>query len=309
MTPITPLESALLSLAQPVIASAAVAILGALVLAARKWLAAHPKTVPLSDVMDVAGQALEAAVKTVGGGTWPPNAAAWKQAEQSTFAVVLAHKGQLEEDAIAELKTLCSTAVALKAGQPVTAPGGATVAMPTPIKALLPLVLALGLAVPARAQSAAPPVQTAPASSASPATGAATLKLSAVDWKTVNFQHGPSLPLIVLNPKDIHPISVAPGAGYYAGACFGQAVLNGAHAGLLCASGQAFLSVISPAGTSEGGVQVALMAGVLANAIAVGPLLTPWTAAGNGFLQAGRPGTSWAATLDPVSIYHLLGGP
>lgn len=163
-------------------------------------------------------------------------------------------------------------------------------------------------AQPAASPASAPPAQPAlaPAASTAPGAGAASLSLSAIDWKTVTFQHGPSLPLIVLDPKNPHPLEVAPGAGYYAGACFGQ--VASLHAGLLCVSAQAFAQIIAPQGEPEGGVQLAFMGGLLNNAAAFGPVLTPWTANGHGFLQLGRPGTSFAATIDPVTVYHLLGG-
>lgn len=191
------------------------------------------------------------------------------------------------------------------------APGGAGVNLPSPKGFGLLAFLCLS-ALPARAQVMAPATpSTGSAAAAATPSGASTLRLptlGAIDWKTVVFSHGPSLPLIEINPRNPHPIEVAPGAGYSAGACFGQLEIGSVQTSLLCASGQAFLSVISPAGEPEGAVKIALMLGTLGNLIALGPLLTPWTASGGGFLQLGRPGTSWVASIDPVRAWHLLGG-
>jgi hypothetical protein len=171
------------------------------------------------------------------------------------------------------------------------------------------LLLGTLCALPARAQTPAAPASTAVSSPASTAPAAGTsLALPPINWNVITFQHGPSAQLFLIDPKNPHPVEVPAGEGYSAGAGFGQLTLNGASVSLLNVSGQAFLSIIAPQGQAEGGVEVAFMLGFLSNAVAVGPLLTPYVADGTGFLQGGRPGTKWVATVNPVALWHLLGG-
>lgn len=344
---------AALPLVWPLLVAVVTGLVTAVALHWRLALARNPKTVPLADVLDVAGQAVEAAIKASG-----PTPAALKQAEDAAFAVLKAHEGQLEDDAVAELKALCSQAVALKAGSVVTAPGGASVAIPAPkaagfvdlrillalgtfglgalfgwaarvtysewrsrrgrwpLKSVTIALLACCLSLPARAQTgaaapASPGLHAAvapPASTAAPSTSTA-LTLPAVDWKTVTFWHGPSFQAFAVNPKSLHPIEVPAGVGYCAGVGLGQAVLNGEHVSLVVVSVEGFLAIVTdPGGQPAGGVQVAPTVGFLGNAVAVGPLLTPYAADGSGFLTGGRPGTSWLVAANPIALWHLLGG-
>lgn len=216
----TAILSSLLTVLLPLLATALTAAISAAVLAWRKHLVANAKTVPLADAVDIAGQALDAAVKSVGGGKWPPSAAAWKQAEDATFSVLKAHKGDLEDDALAELKALCSTAVALKAGQPVTTPGGGTVAMPTPkglahlgLLAVLCLAIAAGLLVALGAQAA-------PSCAAGQVTNPYTSTCEA-QFKEGQFSHGPMLSGFLFRLQD--PATHQP-ADYSFGAGVGYSV-------------------------------------------------------------------------------------
>ncbi len=128
-----PIESAALSLAFPLLAAALCAAVTAGALALRKYTVQHPKLLPLTDVIDIAGQALEAGIKAAGASG--PTPASIKAAETATFNVVAAHKGELEADAANELRALCSHAVALKAGgELVTTRVGVSIVMPTPVK-------------------------------------------------------------------------------------------------------------------------------------------------------------------------------
>ena len=81
-----------------------------------RFLSSHPKTVPLADVLDICGQALEAAIKAEGAAG--PTSWSIARAEQAALAVLTAHRPQLEGDALAELEVLVTSAVALKAGTP-----------------------------------------------------------------------------------------------------------------------------------------------------------------------------------------------
>ena len=81
-----------------------------------RFLSSHPKTVPLADVLDICGQALEAAIKAEGAAG--PTSLSIVRAEQAALAVLTAHRPQLEGDALAELKALVTSSVALKAGTP-----------------------------------------------------------------------------------------------------------------------------------------------------------------------------------------------
>ena len=117
-----------LPLLWPLLATTLVAILGAAFLALRAHLAKSQRWFPLADVADLAGQALDAAVKAAGAAGPTPQAIS--AAETALFNALKAHRGQMEADAEAELRLLCTHAVALKAGAPVTAPGGGTVVLP-----------------------------------------------------------------------------------------------------------------------------------------------------------------------------------
>jgi hypothetical protein len=81
-----------------------------------RFLSSHPKTVPLADVLDICGQALEAAIKAEGAAG--PTSWSIVRAEQAALAVLTAHRPQLEGDALAEIEVLVTSAVALKAGTP-----------------------------------------------------------------------------------------------------------------------------------------------------------------------------------------------
>ncbi len=133
---------ALLPLLWPALASIALSLLTWGILEARKTLAEHARTVPLSDVADIAGQALEAAVKAAGAAG--PTPAAIKAAEQAAFNLIAAQRGQLEADALAELHALVSHAVALKAGAPISLPSGVVANAPAPREGFA-LVPVLGL--------------------------------------------------------------------------------------------------------------------------------------------------------------------
>ena len=128
-----------LPLLWPVLGTVAVSLLGAAVLALRKHLAANAKTLPLSDVADVAGQALDAAIKAAGAAG--PTPAAIKAAEQAVFNILAAHRPELVADGEAELRALCSHAVALKAGAPISLPGGLVANAPAPTQGLVLLPL------------------------------------------------------------------------------------------------------------------------------------------------------------------------
>ena len=274
----------------------ATAIFALIALAAKKalsavtdshWAAQDQKLA--SDAINVAQQVLDGAVKASGGKV--PTVADLPALEATAWAVLKPQLPTLLADSEDVAKLIISNHMKVAIGHPiVVAPGGASVALPAAVKVGV-LVLACLVAGGARAQ-----------------TTTVTVVPPSIDWRTVTINHGPSIPLLAIDPKNIHPLQLAAGAGYSIGACFGQLTLNGTPTSLLCASAVGFADVISPAGTPEGGVQVAFLAGFLGNALAVGPLLTPWTADGNGFIQAGRPGTDWVFSLNPVSVWHLLGG-
>ncbi len=136
----TTIGLALLPLLWPALASIALSLATWGVLVARKALAEHARTAPLSDVIDVAGQALDAAIKAAG--TSGPTPAAIKAAETAAFNLLAAHRGELEADALAELHALVSHAVALKAGAPISLPSGLVANAPAPTAgmALLPVL-------------------------------------------------------------------------------------------------------------------------------------------------------------------------
>ncbi len=249
-----------------------------------------------------------------------PTAADLPRLKGIAVQVARAHAGELASDAEAWLANLIhvelATQTANHASLAVTAPGGGVVNLPTPVKtgfaslgALAALCFAAAVALLASLALAAPSAPPAAPSPGATVTGAAILPLPSIDWRHVALYHGPSAQAFVVDPKSPHPVELPAGLGYGVGAGFGQLTLNGAHVSLVNLSVEAFLSIVtSPSGAPAGGVQFAPVLGFLSNAVGAGPLLTPYTAAGGGFLNGGRPGTQWLLLADPISIWHLLGG-
>ena len=260
-----------------------------------KLLSAHPKTVPLADVLDICGQALEAAIKDEGAAG--PTALSIVRAEQAAMGVLTAHRPQLEGDALAELKALVTSSVALKAGTPANVTGisplapGANSAANMPNVAAKPLgfvslrtlaalfLLGLGVALarPAWAQTT-PPV--------------------AIAW-TVTFFHGPTLSLFEVSPSHPHPVELSAGAGYTAGVGIGQFSWLGKNWDLFDVGALAIGSVVSADGIPEGGFQFGALIGTMGNPngvpfVSLAILNTPYTALGEGWAQGGRPGASFA---------------
>lgn len=91
----------------------------------------HTKLKQLAFVAELAGDALEAAVKANGGQT---NAVAIKSAEMAAKNVIVAGLPSLAGAMGAELDVLITHNVAAAAGQPVITPGGAVAVMPSPAK-------------------------------------------------------------------------------------------------------------------------------------------------------------------------------
>lgn len=83
----------------------------------------------LAYIAEVCGDALQAAIRTTNGS---PSPQAIAVAEQAAKKVIVAALPSISEALSAELDTLITHHVAAAAGQPVTAPGGATVVWPRP---------------------------------------------------------------------------------------------------------------------------------------------------------------------------------
>lgn len=129
-------------------------------------------------------------------------------------------------------------------------------------------------------------------------------------WTVPTVSHGPSIALTEIQPNNLHPVQFASGAGYTVELEDGFFLFNGVSWPALTLSGTALGSVISPNGAPAGALQLAPMVGTL-GLVEFGPAFTPWTAAGGGFLQGGRPGTDWlfsvtfpfdVATAPPVGV-------
>lgn len=126
-------------------------------------LSQHRKLAALAQVANVFGDCLQAAMKAAGGNLGKPTAAVAAVAWQAAYAHLMLSMPTIEKALGCELNVLLGSHAAIAAGEPVTAPGGATVTMPAPVKAgffVLPwLALCLTLlAVPAMAQIENPPV-------------------------------------------------------------------------------------------------------------------------------------------------------
>ena len=108
----------------------ATAIAGKVTSAAVKELRKHTRLKDLAFIAEVCGDALTAAMQAYNG---QPMAGAILDARAAAKKVIVAALPAITEALGAELDTLISHNVAAAAGQPVTAPGGATVTLPRPI--------------------------------------------------------------------------------------------------------------------------------------------------------------------------------
>lgn len=127
--------------------------------------------------------------------------------------------------------------------------------------------------------------------------------ITSSQWGAPIFSSGPSLQLVEVSPSNPHPLQLAAGAGYSVALGEGQVAIGGKQWDLLDVSLQVLGSVISPSGGPAGALQVAPMLGTMNDMFAIGPILTPYAADGSGFLQGGRPGTSWGIHLSfPIGL-------
>ena len=127
---------------------------------------------------------------------------------------------------------------------------------------------------------------------------------AAVSWGAPAISSGPSVQLVEISPSNPHPVQIAAGAGYSVSLGEAQIAIAGKQWDLLDVSLQAIGAVVAPQGLPAGAIQIAPMIGTLNDTIAVGPIFTPYTAAGaGGFLQGGRPGTAWGVHLTfPIGL-------
>lgn len=113
--------------AAEIVVLVAVAVVGKVTSAAVKELRKHTRLKDLAFIAETCGDALTAALQATGGKV---NNLALTSAEMAAKKVISAALPSITEALGAELDTLITHNVAAAAGQPVTAPGGATVTYP-----------------------------------------------------------------------------------------------------------------------------------------------------------------------------------
>ncbi len=177
----------------PIIQSIILGAVGAAFMVLRKYLATHAKVSALSAVADAFEDAMDAAVKADGSASKNQLAAvAWKTAETH----LLTSWPSIEKALGVELSVVLGSHASMAAGTPVTAPGGAVVTMPAPVKIGV-LLFALLLPFHALAQTPAGPAGSPPAAAATaPSTTVTVLPPNG------SFSHGLLLGGYLLHLRD-----------------------------------------------------------------------------------------------------------
>lgn len=132
---------------------------------------------------------------------------------------------------------------------------------------------------------------------------AAPAKAFGFDCSTPVFGYGLSLAITEISPSNPHPVGIAEGAGFMANVGLCQFALLGKSWDAIDLNVMGLGSVISPQGAPQGALQLGGGIGSFNNTVALEVLSTPWTASGGGWVQGGRPGTTFGLILNiPFNI-------
>lgn len=134
----------------------------------------------------------------------------------------------------------------------------------------------------------------------------ASIAFPSIVWGVPSLSYGPSLALTEIAPSSSVVTSLSAGLGLELTIGEGQFAWLNKQWDILNLQIVVLGAPLLEGPTAAGAVQVGFMLSTLNGLIGFGPLLTPWTGAGGGFLQGGHPGTAWLLAFSPPISFSTV---